>query len=371
MPTTRYFALLDGLRGVAALAVVFHHFASWTGSDTEIAPRGYLAVDFFFCLSGFIITQAYARRVLGPMTFAKFVLARLVRLYPMALVSVGVSALYLLCKTALGVEPVSFSSLGYALLSGMALFPYPDAPVALGGPELFPLNAPLWSLFLELIVNFVWAAVLPWLSPRRSLGLAGIAFAVLAYGGYLHGDLALGHTTATMYWGIPRVTASFFLGTVLHHWMSTRNLSLAGNPALLTALFLGSLVLPRSGGGYLVDLALVMFLYPALVMAGASTQTHSKTTEACRALGTLSYPLYLLHYPLFCWLNGAVSTLIDIPHDDLRLHLLFAALIVPVAWAAEKAFDRPARAYLAQLLQSRAPEKESAAAGRARLPSNT
>jgi len=66
LPTTRqHFEILDGLRGVAAIAVVIFHFMEITIPDPKnnFIAHAYLAVDFFFCLSGFVIAYAYDDRL--------------------------------------------------------------------------------------------------------------------------------------------------------------------------------------------------------------------------------------------------------------------------------------------------------------------
>ncbi|HET9653111.1 MAG TPA: acyltransferase family protein, partial [Usitatibacter sp.] len=78
---TRY-QLLDGLRGILALAVVVHHFTATSGRR-EIFASSALAVDFFFCLSGFVIAHAYEAQLRAGMPIASFMARRLRRLYPL------------------------------------------------------------------------------------------------------------------------------------------------------------------------------------------------------------------------------------------------------------------------------------------------
>lgn len=86
--TKPHYELLDGLRGVAALLVVFYHifeglsFAAG-GTLITVINHGYLAVDFFFILSGFVIGYAYDDRLGKSMSLGNFFKRRLIRLHPM------------------------------------------------------------------------------------------------------------------------------------------------------------------------------------------------------------------------------------------------------------------------------------------------
>src|SRR6476620_200013 len=84
--TKQHFEILDGLRGIAALAVVIFHFMEWVFSDSSknFIGHGFLAVDFFFCLSGFVIGYAYDNRMekIGAIAFFK---SRLIRLHPLVI----------------------------------------------------------------------------------------------------------------------------------------------------------------------------------------------------------------------------------------------------------------------------------------------
>lgn len=87
----RTFHTLDGLRGVAAGTVLIYHFPSlWSPAS---APSAYLAVDLFFLMSGFVIEHAYGQRLATGLGVRRFLLLRLIRLYPLYLVGTGITAL--------------------------------------------------------------------------------------------------------------------------------------------------------------------------------------------------------------------------------------------------------------------------------------
>src|SRR5688572_27186028 len=86
LDTKQHFQILDGLRGIAALAVVIFHFMEWIFPDisNNFIGHGFLAVDFFFCLSGFVIGYAYDDRI-RKMGTGAFFKARLIRLHPLVI----------------------------------------------------------------------------------------------------------------------------------------------------------------------------------------------------------------------------------------------------------------------------------------------
>lgn len=94
MSAAQRYATLDGLRGVAAGLVVCYHTHLFRGS-AAITPHGYLAVDFFFMLSGFVIASAYQEKLEAGFTVADFVTQRVIRLYPVALAGILLGALRL------------------------------------------------------------------------------------------------------------------------------------------------------------------------------------------------------------------------------------------------------------------------------------
>jgi peptidoglycan/LPS O-acetylase OafA/YrhL len=196
--------VLDGLRGVAAAAVVTAHTGPYFGPLT-FGDSG-LAVDLFFCLSGFVITAAYAER-LAATGVRRFMAFRYIRLYPLYLVG-----------TALGVvayclRPDPALSLTKALLWSLLLLP---VPAVLSAPVL-PLDVPGWSLVSELAVNLFWAVLGFKLSPRRVAVLIGGALLVMTAGAVI----ARGHTISLGFqldqlpFGMARAVLSFTIGIML------------------------------------------------------------------------------------------------------------------------------------------------------------
>lgn len=153
--TKPHYELLDGLRGVAALAVIWYHIfeAFATSPVDQKFNHAYLAVDFFFVLSGFVLGYAYDDRWRKGMTSGKFMLRRIIRLQPMVVVGVllGVVAFIVQGCEKWDGSAVSISAVVLSLVLG--LFMLPSLPGTLpevrGNGEMFPLNGPSWSLFLS------------------------------------------------------------------------------------------------------------------------------------------------------------------------------------------------------------------------------
>ncbi len=153
--TKPHYELLDGLRGVAALVVIWYHiFEGFATSPLDQhVNHGYLAIDFFFILSGFVIGYAYDDRWKQSLTIRNFFKRRLIRLHPMVILGAVLGATTFRvqgCEKWDG-TPVSVSMLMIALLLNLFLIPaVPEtSPEVRGNGEMYPLNGPSWSLFFE------------------------------------------------------------------------------------------------------------------------------------------------------------------------------------------------------------------------------
>lgn len=151
--TKPHYELLDGLRGVAALLVIWYHvFEGFATSPVDQwLNHGYLAVDFFFILSGFVIGYAYDDRWKSTMDVKGFFKRRLIRLHPMVVMGAVLGAVTFCiqgCEQWDGMQ-VAVSSVLLAILLNFFMIPaLPGAaPEVRGNGEMFPLNGPAWSLF--------------------------------------------------------------------------------------------------------------------------------------------------------------------------------------------------------------------------------
>jgi peptidoglycan/LPS O-acetylase OafA/YrhL len=352
MPTKRHFAALDGLRGVAALVVVIFHFMEmviWDYGKLFIG-HGWLAVDFFFCLSGFVIGYAYDDRVreMGIWAFFK---VRLIRLHPMVVFG---SVLGLI---TLFVDPFRGGPLGYnagqvvlMFLSSIFLVPYPIMHER--GLSLFSLNSPAWSLFWEYVAN-IFYAILVFRFSRRWLSIATILAAIiLCIVGYRAGNLWAGFNGPTFWTGAARISFSFLAGLLVYRskWIIRTKLGFTALAVLLLVAF----VFPYAKGGWIREAAIIIVYFPLLVALGAGVTLGSRAEKFCKFAGNISYPLYMTHYAvIWAFGNYYSSQKPDAPH--LALVVTSGVLIlVGFAYLVMVFYDMPIRSYLSAKARSHA-----------------
>lgn len=377
--TKPHYELLDGLRGVAALLVVIYHvnegFAFAAGEAViGTLNHGYLAVDFFFMLSGFVLGYAYDDRWQaagrGRLTLGSFFLRRLIRLHPMVLAGAVVGAVAFVVQGSVQWDgtPVPFSAVMLALLCALFFIPaMPGGPYEVrGNGEIFPLNGPAWSLFFEYIANVAYALLLRRLSTRMLAGLTGVLAVVLAW--FTCGDVA-GYGMFGVGWtfdgvnfpgGLVRLFFPFTAGLLLSRVF--RPVRIRGAfwlcSVALLALFAVPYVEGRAGGLCLngvCEAVCIIVIFPLILWLGASGRTTDAfSSRTCKFLGDLSFPLYITHYPLmylfYAWLmDRRLGTFGQTWHVVLPL-LLGTVLL---AWLCLRLYDEPVRRWLATKLLKR------------------
>lgn len=305
-----HYLALDGLRGVAALVVVWYHIFEAFAIDplTQGVNHGYLAVDFFFLLSGFVVSYAYDGRW-GKMGVVEFFKRRLIRLHPMLVLGAILGGLMFYTQVT-PTQPLHLVPIGLVVLSTLMnalLIPSLPSWEIRGYTEIFPLNGPTWSLFFEYIANVLYALVLRHL-PTWGLALATLGFALgLGYEVFVHspwGYMGAGWSFADGgFWGgMARVCFSFSAGLLLSRVF--KPLSYKRGFWLCSLALVAILMMPRIGSNdnmwtnALYECLCVMLVFPALLWLGASDTSESPTMQRLfRLLGDISYPLYIIHYP--------------------------------------------------------------------------
>jgi peptidoglycan/LPS O-acetylase OafA/YrhL len=340
---------LDGLRGVAALLVMLMHAGNLLGA--HLLDRAYLMVDLFFLMSGFVLASAYGDRLASAGGRAKFVRNRLLRLYPLALVSLLLgAAVDLIVAACTGQPPHARFVLIFALSA--AFLP------ALSGGLLVPLNGPLWSLQAELWSNFAFAAVAPWLTTRRLtvlVAVMGIVLAIAALltgslnGGYANNDAGRGAGPWSFALGYARIGFSFPLGVLLHRmWQDGRIRARPTVPPtlLIPVVLLAIAIIPVRGWAGL-DLLMVMTVFPALLIVVADSTPKGRSARILAWLGGLSYPLYVMHGPVLALVNRLTPAGTAAP---VWIGLIGFGCIASIAAAAgvERWIDRPIRVWAAR-----------------------
>lgn len=361
--TKPHYNILDGLRGVAALTVVcFHLFEAYATShlDQKI-NHGYLAVDFFFILSGFVVGYAYDDRW-KTMRIADFLKRRFIRLHPMVIIGalIGVVMLYFQGCSVWDVSQVPVVALIIATLMNVLLIPATPGMEIRGVGEMYPLNGPSWSLFFEYIGNILYAFFLHKLSTKVLSILvlsAGCGLAIFALWGPL-GDICVGFalTEENIIGGSLRLLFSFPAGLLLSRVFKPVKVRGAFWIGSLSIVVLSAI--PRIGGSEhlwmngLYDTICFAVVFPLLVCLGASGKTTDKvTTRVCRFLGDISYPLYMVHYPFiylyYAWVKNENLTFIQ----SLPGAVALVAGSVVLAYLCLKLYDEPVRRFLSRRLR--------------------
>lgn len=353
--------ILDGLRGVAALLVIVYHV--FECFDWTPVPHGYLAVDFFFVLSGFVIGYAYDSRWSDGLTVGLFFKRRLIRLHPMVILGALIGAACFLIQGSVRWDgsPVSMGWVMLAMLMGMLMLPlYPGAPADVrGNGEMFPLNGPSWSLFFEYIGNILYALLLRRLPTRWLAALAVVTGSCLACIAVSDGYLGVGWSMADggLWSGLVRMLFPYTVGMLMARvfrpvkgargvfWICAGLIFLVG----CLPLVFGELQ-PWQNGLY--DALCVIVVFPCLVWLGASQlSVGTVTRRTSHILGELSYPLYAVHYPLmylFYAHIGFDGNLVPISKitDVWPVAVMLPVACILLAWLCWYFYDCPVRRYL-------------------------
>ena len=281
---------LDGLRGLAAIIVLLHHAAIQVGGF-GLFGSGYLAVDFFFMLSGYVVARAYERRLAGELGVAGFLKLRLKRLYPVMAVGILAGAAVAMAGGAHGMA-VAWH------LTAQFLF----VPIIAGSAGLFILNGVQWSLFFELFANIVHAAWLRRLSGRSMFAGVIVSLVLLAWTASRFHWFGLGDRGNNFLGGFPRVMFSYCVGVamvrlspVLDRWRPKISgaLLLVALPVVLMLADLAKTSVPA----WQVDLAVVALALPVILHLGIGSKLEPGLERLSTTLGSMSYPLYAIHLP--------------------------------------------------------------------------
>lgn len=354
--TKPHYNILNGLRGVAAIMVViFHLFEAFATShlDQRI-NHGYLAVDFFFILSGFVIGYAYDDRW-DKMSVKDFIKRRLIRLHPMVVMGalIGAAMFYTQGCSVWDVSQVSIGMLLVATLLNLFLIPATVGSEIRGVGEMYPLNGPSWSLFFEYVGNLLYVFIIRKLPTIALSVLVGVAGVALAWYAISYGDICVGYSleSSNFIGGSFRLLFSFSAGLLLSRVFKPTKVKGAFWIGAIALIVVASI--PRIGGAEnmwmngLYDTFCVLAVFPLIVYLGASGNTTDKTsTRICKFLGDISYPLYMVHYPFiylyFAWVKNENLTF----EQSLPGAITLVVGCIILAYLCLKLFDEPVRKYL-------------------------
>jgi peptidoglycan/LPS O-acetylase OafA/YrhL len=346
------FHLLDGLRGFAALLVVFYHMPPYV-QRWFYFPNSFLAVDFFFCLSGFIIAYSYERRILNGMSLADFSVARLIRLYPLYFLGSTLGLLAALIVThAYSRNHLTPGQLLTTVLLSLLLLP--NLGEVWANHNVFPLNGPAWSLFFELYANLVfWFVIRSRLAGKVwLLGVAGTCLVMLSlYNGPLAEAGAFSHTFTQ---GFARVGFSFCMGIVVFRFRENGRAAFWSRRMALAVVFLlAGMLLTRGkiAEQHATQLCFVAVVSPLVVYLGSLVKLPAATEPFCSFLGDFSYPLYILHQPFLLIWGGHTAHRFSATHPvATQLSIpVFCFAVAGITWCVGAFYDTPIRARLISL----------------------
>ncbi|HEY0028939.1 MAG TPA: acyltransferase [Allosphingosinicella sp.] len=339
----RLFHTLDGLRGIAALAVVARHLPDSTLG--ALVPSSHLAVDLFFALSGFVLAHAYQARLAGPLGVPAFLRIRLIRLYPLYLLGTLIGTVPIVASQLFGLGTDTVGALYASLLLGLLFLPAPG-PLSSNGTNLYPFDFPAWSLWWEMLVNVLYALVAPRLTDRLLIAILGCGATLLAFSAWRFGGLATGADMATWAGGGQRVVYGFFVGVAVYRLWRSGRFSAFTIPSWLAAAIVLGVFAFRPGAAALYDVLVALVVFPLLILA-ATREPGDRLKPACLRLGVASYALYVLHVPvlrLTDWVMGRLGH--PLASFGWPGSLAFIAAVLACALLADRLYDAPLRRWL-------------------------
>lgn len=352
-PTVTNFVLLDGMRGLGALLVLAGHtIAAW---GPVWPASGAIVVDAFFALSGFVLAYAYEPKFRDGMGAGEFMLHRVVRLFPLYLLGTMLVYMTLMAFTVGDADGAKRADgITLQLLPQLVMLP---SPPQLGGADVYSLNVPAYTLFCELAVNLVYVLIFRWLSTRVLIGVVLAAAVALAITILTFGRIDVGSDWGTWWGGLARAMFGFFLGVLAYR--------LAGSPrtanrpkhwfAVPMMVMLPAVCFIPATPEWrpFVDIALACGILLPILLVCQSFIPPDRFAALFTLGGQISYAVYILHQPMreilerIQWKSTIVSDLA--PWSGMAV----MALVVAIAFLAERYYDRPVRTAIVAWLKSR------------------
>ncbi len=371
------YEILDGLRGVAAMLVVGYHLFEtyFFGAPDQPINHGYLAVDFFFVLSGFVIGYAYDDRW-NRMSTWNFFKRRLIRLHPMVIFGtlIGVLLFYFGdCQSFPLINDTPWYAVLLVMFWAFTMIPLSTDLDIRGWAETNPLNGPTWSLQWEYIANILYALFVRRFSKTVlaiCVGLFAVMTVILCFNIDVTGLLCLRHQTYTVIggWslapdqlqvGFTRLLYPFFCGLLISR--VGKLIKVKGGfwwCSLMVAVLMCMpwMGLSETGDGRwtngLYEAICILVLFPLIVMIGAGSSVKGGKSEAInKFLGDISYPIYITHFPLIYMQMSWADKHPDAPvSTHIFVSVCIFLLSIAVAYAAFKLYDLPVREWLRKKL---------------------
>jgi peptidoglycan/LPS O-acetylase OafA/YrhL len=347
-----HFEVLDGLRGSAAFLIMLFHLFNYTFGfrpPLRVMQHAYLAVDFFFALSGFVVAYAYDDRWTR-MSVLEFFRIRLIRLHPLVVIGATLGLLgYLFDPFSKVMNHTATPMLLLAYITSLLLLPSPPVGGRPHGTQA--LNGPAWSLMQEYLGNIGYALLLRRLRTLTLAIIFGLAGLLLIRTANTKGSVDGGWGYPDIWMGPLRLSVSFVMGLWLYRVRDRIRLPKIGLLVLSIVLVVCFQMpqFPKAGDlslNGLYEVACVLFLFPLIILAGAHSNAGTGMIKLCKVGGRLSYPLYITHIPFVNVLAGYSWTRHPSASVKLTWTLIFIPFMITVAWLFLKYFDEPVRSWL-------------------------
>jgi len=345
MSNPHKFLTLDALRGIAALLIVTRHTTGYYHS--------YLAVDLFFILSGFVISHAYDKKLISKsMSFWRFFLTRIIRLYPLYILATIISALVIFPRKALiGGETDVFYQYVTSVIFALLYLPYKYSE----NDSLFPINGVSWSLFFELIINIIYAISRPVISNITLMVVVLFSGIYLATQSILLGGIDYGYLwdLQSISIGSARTIFGFSCGLLLYRAHLKQPNVRESTAKSILLLFLASIPLALVKINKLdgvIDCISVFIVFPYCILLGAKTNPNKRSLSIFEIMGIISYPIYLLHYSVGSGLSKSLKFIgYDVEHFAPYSGCILVAGLVAISLLLDHFYDRPVRRYLSAI----------------------
>ncbi len=345
--TRRRYETLDFLRGVAAVCVVLFHFS--TRLDLHGAfDHGYLAVDFFFILSGFIVERVYGPSLSSrSLTVKDFAEIRVIRVLPLVALGTVIAAVIDIARSGEFDMSQHLADIAVTALLGFLLLPIFWSTTL--EKTTYPLNGPVWSLFLEMNVNILHAA----LSRIRNVRVVWIcivaaSLCVMVYGTQHRDNIHVGTFPENFLLGFARVLLSYPIGILI----AQSKIEIAGPSKWLQgAVLVAILAVPALPGsdGLLFDFCAVLIVFPLIIVLAAGRSAVEEHSALSEWSGNISFPLYAIHYPLVRAV-AVVARQLALPLA-LNIGVVISGLVgfLILSSLAYRFYDVPVRRWLTRL----------------------
>lgn len=340
-----HFVVLDGLRGIAAIVVVWLHANELLVGGHAPVEASALAVDFFFCLSGFVVAYAYGARLDAGMSLREFATRRTIRLYPMIFLGAALGGV-VFAAGALH-RGGSHAALLVQVASAFVLVP----AGLFYGLQAYPTNNPIWSLFFECVANLVYAMI-----PRRSLAFLGlllaasaVALALISYD-YQGLEFVGFNDWKGFAFGFVRVGYPFLAGVLIFRLQLHQGL-----PSIPAAVVVAILIITLSidvRPMWAHNAALTLLVFPLIVVIGANSQP-GPLRGLLAWLGNISYPLYLIHHPLLRMVKNIHALAVLTRHHPAGMIVASVAASCALSALIFHAYDKKIRRWAGKTFSRR------------------